>query len=328
MKRPRFPRLSLLLLGPLVVGCASAPSPASTPATPPAAATSAVAAAPAQTARPMTPEEVEAAAANSPEVRAAAAEGTNCESKPKLRDRAYCYLQSDAEASIAPLFAVGRAMVKDAKYPRAAWQDFTYAAENAGVLAAKTSDAPLHAGLRSADETDHVFAIRALGHMLSILRMGYGNGGAADSANRKLRLAPAHTACLATLSARNEELLRAGGDCLKEIGEPADAMPLIDAVLARSDAPKDQAYLVDVLARVRHIPEAGLRKLVPILEQPLGKSWSHDEVFMRGHICQMMLNTVRGQGWAKKAAVAAVSEIGNRNSQAREPCERLSAEKK
>jgi hypothetical protein len=48
----------------------------------------------------MTPEEVEAAAANSPEIRAAAAEGTQCESKPKLRDRAYCYLQSDAETSI------------------------------------------------------------------------------------------------------------------------------------------------------------------------------------------------------------------------------------
>jgi len=275
----------------------------------------------------MTPEEVEAAAANSPEARAAAAEGTNCESKTKLRERAFCYLESDAEASIAPLFAVGRAMVKEGKYPTSEWQDFTYAAENAGVLAAKTSDAQLYAGLQSADTTDHVFAIRALGHMLSILRMGYGNGGATDSANRKLRLGSAHTACLATLSTRDQQLLRAGGDCLKEIGEPSDATPLIDTVLARMDAPKDQAYLVDILPSLRHIPEAGLRKLAPILQQPLSKSWSHDELFMRGRICQMMLNTVRGQAWARKAAVAAVSEIANRNSQAREPCDRLSAEK-
>jgi hypothetical protein len=327
MNYPRSPRLWLLSLGPLTVGCASTPSSTSAP---PAALPPNVATAPSvvRTARPMMPEKAETAATHSSEARAAVATGTNCVAEPKLRERAYCYLQSDAEASIAPLFAVGRAMVKEPKYPTAAWQDFTYAAENAGVLAAKTSDAQLHAGLQSADETDPIFAIRALGHMLSILRMGYGAGGDADSVNRKLRLAPAHAACLATLSARDERLLRAGGDCLKEIGEPSDVSPLIDAVLARADAPKQQAFLVDVLASVGRVPEAGLRKLVPILEQPLSKSWSHDELYMRSRICQMMLNTVRGQRWAMRAGAAAVGEIGNRNSQAREPCERLSAERR
>src|SRR4051812_17926932 len=93
---PLLRRLALLsALGAAGLGCGSSP-PQATPPTVVSASAAAVA-----VASPPSPEVT--AAQKTPEEAAAAREGTGCEAKTQPRERAFCYLKSESEASLDPL---------------------------------------------------------------------------------------------------------------------------------------------------------------------------------------------------------------------------------
>jgi hypothetical protein len=305
----RFLRLSLLA-GLAPAGIACGPSSPST------------AAVQLQAPTPPTPEAL--AARKTPEEALQAKEGQGCDAMTKPRDAAFCYLKSEAEASIEPLFALGRTLAdKAVANPVSYWPDFTYAAENAGILAAKTHDARLYAGLGSASEADQLFAVHALRHMLGMLRWGHIHGKSADEPVRKDRLPAVHAACLDKLAAQSPRMVNAAADCLKEIHDPADAGALLD-VAAGHPSIEVQIHVLDVAGGAGPLPKASLAKLAPLLEKPLAVKWTQDEVSLRAAICRILLREVDAkESWAKKAAETAVREIGNRNSQARQPCEAL-----
>jgi hypothetical protein len=293
---------------------------ASAPATPPVAA--AAPADPAAVARAAA--DANAARKTPEEAAAAAPDAKTCEAKVKPREMAFCYLKSEAEASIDPLFALGRTLAEKAvKQPVSYWPDFTYAAENAGVLAAKTKESRLYVGLGAAAEVDQLFAVRAIHHMLATLRYGHARGKEADEPVRKERLGAAHTACLGKLGAGNPMLASAAADCLKEIHDPADTVALVDAAMSQTDL-EAQAHILEVAAPATPFPRPSLDKLVTVLEKPLGPKWTHGELFMRASICKVLLREVPATDpWPRKAAETAVREIGARNGQAKEPCEAL-----
>jgi hypothetical protein len=139
------------------------------------------------------------------------------------------------------------------------WPDFTYAAENAGVLAAKTRDTRLFAGL-GAGESDQLFAVEGLANMLAILRMGYGQGRDIDGPVRAERLPKVHAASLDKLGAANARLVKAAAACLTEIGDDSDATALVDAAM-RQPAAEAQRFVVVSAVRCRPFPRESLRKL-------------------------------------------------------------------
>jgi hypothetical protein len=288
-----------------------------------------VALGPVQMLAPPPPTPAEIAARATPEQAAAAQEGQGCASKPALRDRALCYLESGSEESIDPLFAIGRELAPRMASQAAAYRpDFVYAAENAGVLAAKSRDARLYTGLRSAGASDQLFAVHAIRHMLATLRFGYAHGKDADAAVRAERVEAARAGCASMLGAGDEEMLKAAADCLGEIGDPRDAAGVIDAMVSHPTVGVEK-HLVEVVAQLSPVPKASLQKLTPVLEKKLAVDWTHDDLWLRARMCRLLLAEVpAGDTWPKKPAQVAVREIGNRNSQARAPCEDLATRKK
>jgi hypothetical protein len=279
----------------------------------------------------VTPAEVEAAAARSPSAVAASRLGKHCGAELKIRDKAACYLESGSEQSIDPLFELGstlahRANASDTGDPLS-WQDFTYAAENAGVLAAKTREDRLYAGLTSPDETHHLFAVVAIRHMLAILRQGNAHGTAADAPVRAERLAHAHAACLTALGAGYAMMVRAGADCLREIGDPTDGGPLLEAVIGHPNDSKLQAHLASVALTVPHFPAETLPRLRPILEQPLTAHWCQEDIDLKAAICTILARELPAtEPWPEEAAAAAAREVGDRRGgQARLACQQLAA---
>ena len=259
-----------------------------------------------------------------PEEAAAALEWTGCESKEKPRERAFCYLKSESEASLEPLFVLGRDLAEKAvSHPVSYWPDFTYAAENAGVIAAKTHETRLYAGLQATSEVDQLFAVEAIHHMLSTLRFGYAHGKSVDEGTRKDRLAAAHTGCLSKLTGKDARLVKAAADCLKEIHDPTDTAALVDVAVSHPSL-EVQTHLLGLVGGFGPLPAASLPKLVPLLEKPMPTKWTHEEVALRATICRIFLREVDPKAaWTKKPAEAAVREIGNRDSQAKAPCEEL-----
>jgi hypothetical protein len=278
--------------------------------------------------------QVAAAAATSPEVVAAAAVGTHCEAEVKLRARAFCYLQSGSEDAIDPLFELGRTLGHEAMASRvqipAVWQDFTYAAENAGVLAAKTQDARLYAGLESPHQTYHLFAIVAIHHMLAILRQGNARGKDADAPVRAERLAKAHVACRAALGDKYGMMVTSAADCLKEIGDPTDGGPLLEAAVDHPGDSKLQSHLVDIAAALPPYPVATLQKLRPLLEQPMPVRWTQEDINLRSTICTILARELpASETWPQAAAAVAAREVGDaRGGPARVACQTLAARTK
>ena len=80
-----------------------------------------------QASTPPSPEAV--AARKTPEEALRSQEGRGCEAMTEPRDAAFCYLKSEAEASIEPLVALGRTLAdKAVEHPVSYWPDFTYGA--------------------------------------------------------------------------------------------------------------------------------------------------------------------------------------------------------
>jgi hypothetical protein len=302
--------LLLLVLGSADFACgSSAPPPSAVPAVVPPPA------------RAPSPDEV--LARKTPEEASTLEDTKACDRKIQPRQIALCYLESNAETSIEPLFALGRALAEKAAKYSFYWQDFTYAAENAGALAAKTRDARLYVGIADSNEAEQLFAVHAIRQMLAKLRWGQAKGKESDDAVRSERLARAHAACLSKLTAQSTMLVNAATDCLKEVHDSGDTAAMIDVGVANPSL-EVQAHVLDVASIVAGpCPTASLKKLVPLLQTPLQPSWKAADVSLRGSACRILL---RGGGarepWAKKAAAIAAREVGNRiGPDAKESCE-------
>jgi hypothetical protein len=260
---------------------------------------------------------------------AVAPEVRSCVAEKTARDQAYCYLKTESEDAIDPLFEIGHSVSHEAE-TISTWdmQDFTYAAENAGVVAAKTSDTKLYAGLQSPHRSYRLFAIIAIRHMLATLRWGHVHGADADAPVRVQRLPRAHATCLAAVADPTYGMLvSAGADCLKEIGDPTDGPALVDAIVRHPDEDVLQAHLTEAALTMSPFPKESLVKLRPVLERPLPRPWTHDSVKMRGDICKLLLRempaTPASDPWPRQAAAVAVRQIGALDGQYRKPCEQL-----
>jgi hypothetical protein len=309
----------LLAFASLEVACGpSAPAPVAVPVPPPLTAPASTT----STTLPLGTAPTVPATAKTPEEIAAIQEKTSCESKANLRLAAGCYLNLGNEEGIGPLFVIGRAFAQQAvKYPVSEWPNFTYAAENAGTLAATTKDERLYTGIGQASETDQLFAVRAINHMLAKLRWGQIHGKDADDAVRRERLPRAHAACLSALATTSGMLVSAAADCLKEIHDPADTAALIRAAVASSDMETESHVLEIASTAGDPFPTAELKALTPLLEKPLTAQWRANDITARGSACRVLARGASGQAWAKKAAATAAKEVGTRiGPAARDAC--------
>jgi hypothetical protein len=276
---------------------------------------------------PVTP----AAAEGGPPPQALAPEVRACAAQAKVRDQAHCYLKTESEDAIEPLFEIGHAVSHEVdKIPLSDWQDFSYAAENAGMIAAKTHDTRLYAAMKSPHRSARLFAIWALRQELVMLRVGLGHGREADAPVRAQRLPAVHAACLAALAdPADGPLVTAAADCLEEIGDVSDGPPLVDAIVRYPNDPTVGAHLAAIALPISPFPRVSLVKLRPLLEQPVPEKWTHDWVSVRRDICKLLLReTPASEAWAQQAAAIAVHEIGSRDGMSRKACEDLAARTK
>lgn len=255
------------------------------------------------------------------------AEGTvaKCLRAPPSREKAYCLLMTDDRAAIPALRDLALRKLGDGgKWSIGVEQDFFYAAENAGVLAAKTSHEELLEYADSNSLGPQLFGVRALRHMLSILRMGYAKGGAADEQRHEAMTPVVARVCKAKLGAADEHLAEEALRCAAETHDEK----LLRAVVA--------VALSSVPSRIRRVAletlgdlgasrnKAELAKLAPLLSEPLPKRWLNDDVGIKSEACELLARVVDATDrWAAEAAQAAISEIGDKNSQARDQCRRL-----
>src|SRR5262249_4979307 len=146
--------LDLCASVPLITGALWAGAACNSTVRPPAAAPARVAPAPSAAAPPAVPApSEEIATRETPEQTAAIEERKACGAKRRPREKALCYLESESEASIEALFDLGRSLGEEGSARNVEpGPDFTYAAENAGILAAKTDDARLFTGIQSSNE--------------------------------------------------------------------------------------------------------------------------------------------------------------------------------
>jgi hypothetical protein len=271
---------------------------------------------------PRTPEQM--AALTVPEQEAAAREeAIPCAARATPRAQALCHLASGSEAGLAPLFALGRVL---AARPAAAWPspDFTYVAETAGALAAGTTDASLHAAVRSDRPFEQMFGVIALRYMLLTLRLGNARGTEADAPVWAERMPRALDTCAGRVSTQDPAaLVRAAADCLEETPDPRAAAMLVE-VGARHPDVSVQVHLIEAARSAPRAPRRSLQKLVPILTRDLPGDWKAEDTRLRGKICKLLLQDApRGEDWPAKPAQRAADAIGGRDSQARLPCEAL-----
>lgn len=246
---------------------------------------------------------------------------SNCR-QPKLRERAFCLSKIENESAITELLDVAKQMLLE-RYPSK--DDFVYAAENAGLVAAKTKTDRLVLIVTKGDATAQRFGLIGLRHALSILRMGYAQGGERDTAHRAKIVGPTGTICRERLAATNHEVVDVAFRCLAETADPAHVPAIVKATLLH----ETDAQLA--IAGVRALGDlngalAELRPLVRLLENPMPDKWLTDDVSVRSETCRLFAPLVNAADrWIHLPARTAAERIGTKSSEAREACERLAA---
>lgn len=256
----------------------------------------------------------------------------DCEKIDKLRGRAACLLKTEQEQAIAQLHTLALEMYdkdyirqKDGHLGIGGRQDMLYAAENAGVIAGKTSEAQLYKLLGQKTTWSQIFALRALSHMLSILRMGYAKGGDADKTRLEAVGPKVAKACARLFRSREGEVVEEAAKCVGQTRDNRHAAALV-GLLVKAPSSKVQRSVFGALRNLSQLSAQvrALRPLVKVLLRPMPKKWSSDDVWIRGDICGLLsLHANHGDTWAKKPADAALKAIGDRNSQAKQKCQRL-----
>lgn len=246
---------------------------------------------------------------------------SNCR-QPKLRERAYCLSKIEDESAITELLDVAKQMLLE-RYPSD--QDFVYAAETAGLVAAKTKTDRLVLIVTKGDATAQRFGLVALRHTLSTLRQGYAQGGERDAAHRAKIVGPTGTVCRERLAATDHEVVAAAFGCLAETADTAHVPAIVKTTL------QHDTHAQLAVAGVRALGELGgalaeLRPLVRLLENPMPDQWLADDVAIRAETCRIFAGLVKETDrWVHLPAKTAAERIGNKSSQAREACEKLAA---
>jgi len=255
-----------------------------------------------------------------------------CQKEKKLRSRAGCLLDVVQPGAIPALHKVAQEMLKkdtirvrEGKVGIGARQDFFYAAENAGVIAAKTSEKGLYKLLGKKDRWTQLFALRGLSHMLSILRMGYAKGREPDEKRRAELKDPVVRKCLAKVRGKDEMILEEAAKCIGETRDNKHAKKLVQLIV-RSRSSEVQSAFFQALKNLSRLSQQAkeLRPLLKVLLRPMPKKWSTRDVWIRADICGLMARYVNhGDTWAQKPAEKAIEAIGAKNSQALRKCKRL-----
>ncbi|MBL9017641.1 MAG: hypothetical protein JNL83_25855 [Myxococcales bacterium] len=253
-----------------------------------------------------------------------------CRQEAKLRQQSFCLAKLTDEATAAAVIDAQLEVAREALTAGpaktiSAREDFEYAAENAGIVAAKISVARLTAHVTKGDATAQRFGLRGLGHALSLLRMGYANGGDRDRQKRKEIVGPVGATCRERLAAQDELVVTEAFRCVGETRDARHAAAVVKATLRVQKAKLARAGVL-ALKDLEGLELAEVRPLVRILETPLPASVSSDDVWVRGDVCRLLSGLVGdGDRWAQLPARTAAERIGRSNSQAREACERLAA---
>ncbi|MBA3452045.1 MAG: hypothetical protein H0T42_02980 [Deltaproteobacteria bacterium] len=246
---------------------------------------------------------------------------SNCR-QPKLRDRAFCLSKIEDASAITELLDVAKQMRLE-RYPSK--QDFVYASENAGLVAAKTKTDRLVLIVSKGDATAQRFGLIALRHTLSILRMGYAQGGERDKAHRAKIVGPTGTVCRERLAANDREVVDVAFGCLAETADTTHVPAIVKATL------RHETHAQLAVAGVRALGELGgklaeLRPLVRLLENPLPDKWLVDDLSVRSETCRILARLVKETDrWVHLPAKVAAERIGTKSSQQREACEKLAA---
>lgn len=255
-----------------------------------------------------------------------------CHKMEKLRERAGCLLKVEQPEAIPALLKVAQEMlakdtirVREGKVGIGARQDFFYAAENAGVIAAKTSEGGLYQLLAQKEQWTLAFALRGLSHMLSILKMGYAKGSAPDEQRHQQIKDQVAKKCLGQVKVKDEMIVAEAAKCVGETRDNQYAAQLVSLIVSSRSA----ALQVGVFLALRNLPQLSqrvkeLRPLAQVLGRPMSEKWSTDDVSIRADICGLLaLYANHGDTWAKKPAEKAIDAIGTKNSQAKDKCVRL-----
>lgn len=252
-----------------------------------------------------------------------------CRQEQKLRNQSACLSKivdaATTQAVIDAQLDVAReALVARPEQSISGRQDFEYAAENAGIVAAKTSIDRLTAHVVKGDATAQRFGLRGLAHALSLLRMGYANGGDRDRQMRAEILGAVGSTCRERLASPDELVITEAFRCVGETRDRQHAAAMVKAIANAAQRGKLARAGVLALREIEGLDAATVKPLVRILENPLPASASSDDVWVRADVCRLFSSVLTGsERWAQLPAKTAAERIGKSNSQAREACERL-----
>ncbi|MBA3459336.1 MAG: hypothetical protein H0T46_05200 [Deltaproteobacteria bacterium] len=255
----------------------------------------------------------------------------SCRQEQKLRKQSACLSKIvDAAATQAVIDAqleiARKALVARPEQSISGREDFEYAAENAGIAAAKTSIDRLTAHVVKGDATAQRFGLRGLAHALSLLRMGYANGGERDRQMRADLLGPIGGTCRERLESPEELVITEAFRCVGETRDRQHAAAMVKAIAKVADRGKLARAGVLALRDLEGLDVATVKPLIRILENPLPAAASSDDIWVRADVCRLFSSVVAGsERWAQLPAKTAAERIGKSNSQAREACEQLGA---
>ncbi len=240
----------------------------------------------------------------------------------KNRERAFCLSKIEDVAAIIALHDLATETRRgQSKESLSKQRDFVYAAENAGIVAAKTSVEPLYLYARSGAALSQRFALLAMGHALSLLRMGYAHGGQRDEQALSNLVGPVGTVCEERLTSPTNFVVQAAVKCLKYTEDRKRLPALVRAAVRHIDSPAISRSAVLGIMNFRPRDIKAIRPLVRILQTRIPQKWRQDDIWLRGEVCRLFKRVATAKdGWLHVPAKKAAERIKGKNSQLHDLC--------
>lgn len=241
--------------------------------------------------------------------RALSPESARCRDDAKPRAESFCLLKIAEEGAIGRLLDLGRQTEAKARdHSPSRFHDDAAATDNAGVIAATTSERELFAMLRDPDPSIEGFALAALEHMLAILRMGYANGHDLDEPRLATMRPRVAEACAPFVGAENLRVVLTAIACLREASDKRFAPMLARAVAVhpsmsvKTEAARG-AWIVPLTPLVA-------RRIAAFLETPMNDRWYSEDVTARDGACNLLRAAVTARpAWIGHAAATAYGQM-------------------
>ncbi len=241
--------------------------------------------------------------------RAISPEAARCRDDAKPRAESFCLLKIAEEGTIGRLLDLGLKTQAPLREHQPMWfHDDAAATDNAGVIAAKTSERELFAMLRDPDPSIEGFALVALEHMLAILRMGYANGHDLDDVRLVAMRPRVADACAPFVGSDDVRVVLSAIRCLREASDKRFAPMLARVVVAHSSMTvKAQAAQG---AWIAPLAPPIARRIAAFLETPMNARWYGEDVHARDAACSLLRNAVTARpAWIGHAAATAYGEM-------------------